>query len=260
MAILNELLEQLNLSEKETKVYLASLELGSSIVSSIAKQADINRGTTYDILRSLTRKGLAHYYEKGRIAYFTALEPEKLVGYTEKQIKQWQDNKKRIEEHLPELKAIYRSSEEKPTVQYYEEREGIISMLEDSLISKPKEILSYSGYEYLTEEIKDYLETYWKRRVKLKIPTRGIAPYTKELAKFCQKRNKKELRKVVMIPADKYKFINEIDIYADRVAIINLNPKNYMGVIIKSKDIAQTQKSTYELAWAGAKALYNIEY
>ena len=46
------------------------------------------------------------------------------------------------------------------------------------------------------------------------------------------------------------RFTNEIDIYADKVSIISLNPKNLYGVIIKSESAADTQRSIYELLWS----------
>lgn len=257
--MLDELLKQLELSNKESKIYLANLELGSAVASSISKKAQINRGTTYDILRSLMQKGLVHQYFKKNKTYFSALEPRKLLRYAEQKAKTWQENQKRLEQYLPELNSIYRTSEEKPVIEYYEGKEGIISMHEDSLACKPDEILSYSGSHYLLQGLSDYMESYWKRRVNLGIHTRGIVPQTPELVKFFRARNKKELRKVQLIPLNKYHFINETDIYADKVAIMNLNPKNYAGVIIKNKDIANTQRAIFELAWAGAKALYKKE-
>ena len=51
-------LKELGLAEKEAKVFLASLELGSSAVQEIAKKAEINRATTYVIIEKLMKKGL----------------------------------------------------------------------------------------------------------------------------------------------------------------------------------------------------------
>jgi len=50
-------LQKLGLSDKESKVYLASLELGPAPIAAIAKQASVNRPTTYVIIESLIKKG-----------------------------------------------------------------------------------------------------------------------------------------------------------------------------------------------------------
>lgn len=73
-----EMLLKLGLSEKEAKVYLAALELGSSPAAKIAEKSQVNRPTTYVILEKLCQIGLATSYEKGKIQYFTAEDPEQL--------------------------------------------------------------------------------------------------------------------------------------------------------------------------------------
>ena len=58
MTITKEKLQELGLSEKEARVYLALFELGPSVVSGLAKKAGINRSTTYVILETLAKRGL----------------------------------------------------------------------------------------------------------------------------------------------------------------------------------------------------------
>ena len=64
--MLKEQLEKIGLAEKEAKVFLASLELGSSAAQKIAKKAEINRATTYVIIEKLMKKGLMSSVEKGK--------------------------------------------------------------------------------------------------------------------------------------------------------------------------------------------------
>ena len=59
--MIQNILAKLGLSEKEAKVYVTCLEIGPASVRSIAQAAGVNRGTTYDIIRSLQQRGLAAY-------------------------------------------------------------------------------------------------------------------------------------------------------------------------------------------------------
>ena len=52
-----ENLRQFGLNEKEISVYLSLISLGHSPVREISKTANVNRGTTYDILKSLIELG-----------------------------------------------------------------------------------------------------------------------------------------------------------------------------------------------------------
>jgi sugar-specific transcriptional regulator TrmB len=58
------LLQEQGMSEKESLIYLVTLELGSAPASTIARKANIKRVTTYAILRDLERQQIAHALEK----------------------------------------------------------------------------------------------------------------------------------------------------------------------------------------------------
>ncbi len=51
-----EILQKYGFSEKEAKVYLASLQLGSAPGSTIARHAGEKRVTVYSLLKELTKK------------------------------------------------------------------------------------------------------------------------------------------------------------------------------------------------------------
>ena len=71
-------LEQFGLRQNEAKVYLASIELGSSKVNEISKKAGIIRETTYGIINLLLQKGLMSYVIKSGVKYFEAAKPQKI--------------------------------------------------------------------------------------------------------------------------------------------------------------------------------------
>ena len=74
------LLKKFGLSDKEIAVYEALIELGPSPVRLIAQKSKVNRGTTYDILKSLLDTGLVTYFNKQTHQYFSAEPPEKLIS------------------------------------------------------------------------------------------------------------------------------------------------------------------------------------
>ena len=77
-----EQLQKLGLSQKEASVYIATLELGeASPVSTIAKKAEVNRTTTYDILETLVQKGIVITSTHKKYKFYRAQPPEKLIAY-----------------------------------------------------------------------------------------------------------------------------------------------------------------------------------
>lgn len=55
-----EILQKYGFSEKEAKVYLASLQLGSAPWSTIARHAGEKRVTVYSLLKELGKKWYVH--------------------------------------------------------------------------------------------------------------------------------------------------------------------------------------------------------
>src|SRR5947207_2331236 len=71
-------LRKLGLNEKDISIYLALLSLGSSSVRKIAEKSGLNRGVTYESLKSLQKFGLISYYHKDKHQHFTAEDPSTL--------------------------------------------------------------------------------------------------------------------------------------------------------------------------------------
>jgi predicted DNA-binding transcriptional regulator len=80
---ITSLLKKSGLSEKEIKVLTALLELGDSPVRDISSKAGVNRGTAYDILKSLVKQGLVSSFETKTNLHFAAEPPSKLLDYLE---------------------------------------------------------------------------------------------------------------------------------------------------------------------------------
>ena len=91
-----EVLEQLGLTEAESKVYLALLELGSSQAGKITSKTGIHRRTVYDSIERLIEKGLVSFISQNNIKFFESVDPQQLLEI----LKEKQDNLKQI---LPQL-------------------------------------------------------------------------------------------------------------------------------------------------------------
>lgn len=106
-----EMLLKLGLSEKEAKVYLAALTLGSAPAAKIAQQAGVNRPVTYVILEKLAQMKLVTYYDKGKIQTYTAESPERLSLILQEQEREIKRTYAELEEKLPELQSLFTQHE-----------------------------------------------------------------------------------------------------------------------------------------------------
>jgi len=244
----NQLVD-LGFGEKEASIYLALLELGTATVSEISRCAKINRTTGYDILGSLINDGLVNPIGKTKIRKFTAENPDKVIVFLENKIKQNQQKLKQAYNLLPELFSIY-NIEEKPKVKYYEGLERMKEAFEDTLTAKD-EILAFGGAQDMFKVLgEEYSRNYFIKRVKKHISIRGIASNDIKTMEVI-KRNQEELRKILIVPNDKFHFSVETNIYNNKVLIISWKEK--FVVMIESKEIVDAQKKIFELAWIGAR-------
>ncbi len=238
------------LKEKEADVYLAILSLGQGTASKIARKARIVRTTAYDILSSLFDKGLVTLTGKEPKQEYVAESPDNLKIYIESELKKIQtdlDGAKNI--LIPQLKSIHNLNN-RPKVLFYEGKEGLERVYEDTLTSS-EEILAYASVEDTELTLPNYFPNYYKRRASKGISIRAIFPESPE-ARSRASLDKEEKRTSLIVP-DKYGFHPEINIYDNKIMIASWREK--LGVIIESSEIADAMKKVFELSWAEAKRL-----
>lgn len=243
-------LKKIGLSDKEAKVYVALLELGKASVQDIAKKAGVNRATTYLMIESLQTRGLAYKTQVGKRTHFAANSPEKLTHVLDEKRKKLEDEADDIKELLPELKALYADSPEKPKIRFYEGKEGIKEILNDVFESGVKEMLEIYTSDYVKTVLTvDEVSEIVRRRVEKGIRGRGI--YTRSEGPHAESHPLTELR---YVPADRFPILSDIIIYGDRVALFAFQGKQ-IGIIVENPAFAKTFETIFELAWLGAEEL-----
>ena len=247
--MLEEVLQKFGLREKEVKVYLILLTLGFSPVRKIAQQANINRGTTYDILKKLIEMGLVSHYEKKSHQYFTPEDPAKIIDIVQEREKEIARTKKEIKKAIPDLQLLYSNITQKPFVKFYEGYSGSKEILKDVLIATSK-LENKEYFVYSAESIRKYLyksfKSFSEERIKKGIRVKVIA-----IGKGGELRGK-----------DKRKWLNNINesapnyiiVYGNKVAFISIDQNDEpQGIIIEDKATSQMQKVIFKYLWESIK-------
>lgn len=237
------------LSDKEAKVYLALLELGSGSVSMIARRARVTRTNTYHLLNALQSYGLVSSSEsKSSKSIFSAEKPERLLYMVRERMHEAERRYSEAKDLMPQIKSVYHDPEQKLSVRYYEGVEGIITAYEDTLTAKTK-ILGYASVEHQHSFFPGYFPEYYERRTKKKIPVECFLAQTKD-SLMVKSLDKKHIRKTQIIP-EKFQISPEINIYDDKVAVLSLKEK--FGVIIESAEVADAFRKMFTLAYERAE-------
>lgn len=238
------ILRSAGLDDKEAQLYLSGLQLGSAPASEYAKAADLNRITTYNALESLVQRGMFTMVKKVRGKWYAPVSPEYLAVEVRK-------NAEAVERALPELRSMQGLRFRKPHVRFFEGWEGVKRVYEDTLTAQG-EILNFANSGVVRRLWPDYDDEYVEERVKRGIRLRGIAP-DDAAGRRVHGEDRRRLREIRLVPARDFDFTNEINVYDSKVAICSFGSEegdtDVFGVIIESKEVAETQRQIFEMAW-----------
>ena len=239
---LRHVIQSIGLDAREAKLYLTGLKLGSAPASLYARKTKLNRTTVYNHLEDLARRGLFTTIKKARGKWYQPLSPEKLSIEAHK-------NAESLDRLLPDLEALMGKHHRTPRVRYFEGSEGIRDVYRDTLTAE-SELLNFANSKIVREFWKEYDMQYVSERVKRGIYLKGIAP-DDEMGRKVQGKDKESLREIRLVSAKDFVIRNEINIYDNKVAIISFSSdeSESFGVIIDSKEVAETQRQIFDMAW-----------
>ncbi len=252
--MLIEKLKDIGLNENEAKVYLAALELGESTVQKISEKSGVKRVTTHVIVEKFINDGLFKEVVRGKRRKILADAPEKLLQkIIDKEI-ELRRQEEGLRSILPELASVYNYLSKKPKVRYYDGLEGIKSIYEDTLKQERGSVLyAFLSASSIDKRLLKWIKNdYVWRRVKKGIKAMVILP-ADDSGKLYNKEDKNKLRESLLLPPKDFPFSMEINIYQNRVALISNNSKDLFGLIIESREVANTFRLIFNLAWTTAK-------
>jgi len=248
-------IEELGLSNKEARVYVANLMLGSAGVQQIADTSGIKRVTTYVILEALAGLGLVSQTVKAKKTLFNAESPENLRRVLEKREQLLQDQKHQLEEMLPELGKLKSVPRETPTVKFYDTAEGIITVMK-TFISEGKKagvkkVYGISNLDQLHEFFPEIAEAQTNPdRVSSGITSQFI--YTTKRGPIYNESDRAHNRDSRFVPLRQYGLNGDISIVGNKIAMLSLSGSRPIAVVIESKELSKAMLGVFELAWKAA--------
>ena len=239
-----EELRAYGLSEKEAVVYTALLQIGPATVNQTAEKADLVRTTTYDVLKTLKEQGIVSVITKNKILHYDAAEPEKLIQIIE-------EKKTKVAGIIEQLKKLKTpQTTNKPKFELYEGKEGIKTVYQN-ILEEGKPLQAISNTKKVTELLPHYASNFIQQRTRKGISIQLLSEETIDSQQL-QKKDKKEKRETRILEELKDIPISQY-IYGDNVAIINTNPSDPLGIIIRNKEYAKAQSQLFNILWRQTK-------
>ncbi|MFA6424333.1 MAG: helix-turn-helix domain-containing protein [Candidatus Magasanikbacteria bacterium] len=250
---LSKKLIKIGLSEKESKVYLACLQLGIDTVASIAHFAELKRPTVYLILENLENLGLVSKVVNEHKTLYKAEDPKFIV------------NDLRLKEEmardiLPSLNAIYNLDPAKPNIKISDGMQGVKNTYRNifSYLSlHPQEELLIFGSlkDALANFESQVLDFFYESVAKTKNPVREIGNDDFETRKYFRASNKINPRHEIRLIRNEGKFFQTDNmLYGNNLVIFSVKEQMF-ATTIESAGIAETYRTLFNMAWKSGKPI-----
>ncbi len=229
------------LDEKEVKVYLAGLELGTASVLELSRRTTLPRTTLYPILERLEHQGVFKVGKQKNTKVYIAETPDVLKVHLDERAALFSKT-------LPALDALTGSVEDGPGVTFYEGSDGFKRIWKSIMQSGVKEYRMITSGTGLLDYVK---EPYLVKRViadrlEKKIFSKQLIRDSRDARKIVEK-DKEELRESRFLPST-INLPSTVIIFAEQVAFITTRKENTM-ILLASGDVALTYRTLFDLIW-----------
>jgi len=236
MADIEKTLEKIGLSPNEIKVYLTLNDHGSCKAGRISKLAKIDRSSAYNALKLLQEKGFISYVLIGKIKWFQAVGPDRILEY----LKEQEEDIKSI---LPNLQERHKRKKVEGQVRLFKGTKGIKSVFLD-IIRTGKDNFVFGSEGQFSEIMPDFAYQFDRMKKEKKIHTQLIL-----------RKGRNELDS----KTSEHRYLPNIaespavtNIYGGKIAIIIWTDEPE-GIIIENPSAAKAYKSYFDFMWKNAK-------
>ncbi len=250
----NSHLKDAGLSNDQAVIYEILLKSGTQPASEIAKSLPathpLSRPQVYKVLDDLTARNLVEKHDQaGKIATFSVTHPDTLGKQLAIAKAASDDQFERAQKTLPQLTSLFNLTSGRPGIQYFEGKNGLWQVLEDTLTTK-EEILTYADLEAIDKYIPEINAEYVAIREDKNIKKRGLVVDSHVARKFLASYTG-AVTTTKLIPSSQNLgvFQTIIQIYDNKVSYMTMSDTHLIGIIITDQFIASTHKFIFESMW-----------
>lgn len=235
-------LEKLNYSVNESKVYLTLVKLGPSLAGKIAKEAQLDRSSTYNALKGLIQRGVVSTVFENKRTIYVPEHPKKILNY-------YQEKEEIAQKIIPRLEEQFSFQKQKSSVKLFQGYKGLKTVFQDILDStdKGKTYFVIGSEGLFTQKMPYYAPIFRKRKELKQIKTKVLI----REGRINRKRSKYSEYKTVPSNVESPATIN---IYDNKVAIFIWEEPPQV-IMIENENVKKTFENYFSFMWKNAKKL-----
>ncbi|MEK6886519.1 MAG: helix-turn-helix domain-containing protein [Nanoarchaeota archaeon] len=233
-------LEKLNFSVNEGKVYLTLIKLGPSLAGRIAKEARLDRSSTYNALKQLTERGIVSTVFENKRTIYVPTDPKKILDY-------FKEKEEIANKIIPRLREEFSMVKEKKTISLFQGFKGVKTVFQDIInsLGKNDEYFVLGSEGQFGDLMPYYAPLFRKQKAEKKIITKML------LREGRIKKHKGRYTQYRWVPSDIMSSAT-VNIYNNKLAIIIWGEKPE-AMLIENADVSKTFKNYFEFMWKHAK-------
>lgn len=240
---LENILENLGLTQKQAKVYLTCLEYGPLGITELSKKSEQKKTTVFDIVKILLdEKILTYTRADANRRLIMAEDPQILTSRYEEKLSS-------LKKALPILAHLKKQKQQKAQIKYYEGKSGIKQILENILNCQSGQT-SYWGSVKVLEDVVGprFLRSWIRRRIKTGTTTRALRIKSGEIkTPEYAGQEKKFLRHIRYAPKEVLPGYN-LSIFDNKVAFMSSREESF-GFIVESQEFNEMMLNIFNLVW-----------
>ena len=242
--MIENIFQEFGLTQYETKVYLALIELGESSTGKILSKANINSGKIYQILESLRKKGFVSVIIKDGIKKYTPTEPNEILEFFNKKRGEIDEQENMFKNILPELTKKINNSKEKVHLEVFTGYNGMKKAFDKEInLYKKSSCLRINGvtnYYKFPKKFVNYFQFHiFQKREKSKVEVKKIID---------EKAKNNPYEKQAKIKLLKYSSIITFNTIEDLI-IISVWSEEPLFLTIESEEMAKAFRENFYLLW-----------
>jgi len=243
--MIEQVLQEIGLTQNEIKVYLALLDLGESKTGDILKKSGLNSGRIYEILDSLQKKGLVSFIVKSGVKLFSPADPKRVRDYLNEKKKAIEKQETDYDKILPELLQKIAAIKTEAKIEVFSGLNGMKTAWRKEFDHPKSEIIYVLG---VTASAK-YQKEVWNYFTNIHRKTRDNRGY--KVKKLLSKEAKKERRhhekraEVKYLP---YGSLVSIGIVGN-LTIIGIFTEQMINITIESEEVSNNFKKQFNTLW-----------
>lgn len=244
-------LQLAGLSEREARVYITALTLGSASIQEIAHASQITRTTVYNLIESLVEQGLVSSLERDGKKLYSAEPPEVIVQLLRAKSDELLRRLEAVEDLLPELMALEKTVQHRPRMYMYEGKEGIrqLSRRYEECSGDFFEIVPYDALQAFIadHEFAEHREILTRNRIRGRVLIVAEQPPV-EVMREMHDRHGWHIR---YIGQARMPLSGQISVKGDEIYGVAFEGIP-VGVVIENPPLAQALRHVFDMAWEAA--------